>query len=251
MSLGTVAFLKALVLPPMINFLLIIVGFLINRKYTVAGRICIATGILLLALFSLTPVSHFLLKGLDRYPELSLPVALAGQQAIVVLSGGAEYHALEFGRAVDSASSLQRSHYAAFLHRQTNLPVLVTGGLVENTNISEAAAMAASLLESFQVKDIWLEEKALNTAQNAFYSSELLRARNINSIFLVTHAVHMPRAMLMFQKQGMVVTPAPTMRPDELDFTRPEVFVPTANALHDSATALHEYLGMLWYSLRY
>ena len=251
MSLGTVAFLKALVLPPMINFLLIIIGFFIKRKYTVAGRICIVTGILLLAILSLKPASHFLLKGLDRYPVLDLPVAQTGQQAIVVLSGGAEYHALEFGRAVDSAPSLQRSHYAAFLHRQTHLPVLVTGGLVENNNISEAAAMAASLLESFQVQDIWLEEKALNTAENAYYSSELLRTRNINSIFLVTHAMHMPRAMLMFQKQGMVVTPAPTMRLDKLDFSRPDVYVPTANALRDSATALHEYLGMLWYSLRY
>jgi len=68
----------------------------------------------------------------------------------------------------------------------------------------------------------------------------------------VTHAPHMPRAMRCFEREGMQPFAAPTafvippgFRPGPLEW------LPSHGALSVSAAALHEYLGMLWYEVRY
>ena len=55
-----------------------------------------------------------------------------------------------------------------------------------------------------------LEERSLNTRQNAAYGAELLKARGIDRILLVTSALHMPRAVALFKAQGLQVSNRPT-----------------------------------------
>jgi len=55
-----------------------------------------------------------------------------------------------------------------------------------------------------------LENDSENTAENAFYSAEILREKNIKTIILVTSAMHMPRSVALFEAQGLNVIPAPT-----------------------------------------
>ena len=68
---------------------------------------------------------------------------------------------------------------------------------------------------------------------------------------LVTSAWHMPRSLWCFRQQGMQVVPAPT---DYLTMLHPRdsrSLLPDAGVLSDSAQALHEYIGLFWYHLRY
>ena len=62
----------------------------------------------------------------------------------------------------------------------------------------------------------------------------------------------MRRAVWAFQRQGLTVTPAPTVYgKDSLDAIHTPWFIPVMPALIWSRRALYEDLGMLWYDLRY
>ena len=251
MSLSIIAVIKAIILPPTINFISIAIGLLLINKNKILSRLFLYSGAWLLLLFCLPPFSDLLLKSLEKYPALEPPVVINNEQAIVVLAAGISPYAKEYAKAIDGAATLQRNRYAAFLYKQTNLPVLVTGGIIDLENTSEASVMADTLNNSFNVKVTWQEDKARNTAENAIYSAAMLKYNDIDTIFLVTHAWHMPRSVMMFEQQGIKVTPAPTMFTSEVTYSEWSNYVPTASALYDVRISLHEYIGMLWYKLKY
>lgn len=250
MSFSVIALIKAIILPPTINFILIVVG-LLNNKHKVLSRVFVSVGFLTLLLFCFTPFSHFLLKSLEKNPALIPPVTVNDEQAIVVLSGGSFPDAKEYGKAIDGSDTLERDHYAAFLYKQTALPILVSGGRVGSNRFSEASVMADTLKNSFNIDVTWKEENSINTAENAIYSAKILKANGINTIFLVTHAWHMSRAEIMFERQGIKVTPAPTIFTPDLMTPGWQNYFPSVSALYQTRIALHEYLGMFWYKLRY
>ncbi len=251
MSLGLTAVLKTLLLPPTINFILIACGFLIQKKIVWLGRLCWIAGLLFFVVISFRPVSYTLVHSLESYPPLSVPLVTGNEKAIVVLGAGINGYASEFGRATESVTGLQRLQYAAFLHQQSGLPVLLSGGVVNQHRISEAAVMAATLKNSFNVGLLWQEQLSRNTWENASYTATLLNGQGIKSIFLVTHAHHISRAVMAFEAHGIEATPAP------LGFVTPPrydsvvTYLPSMGAMLESHSALHEYLGLLWYRLRY
>jgi uncharacterized SAM-binding protein YcdF (DUF218 family) len=251
MSFSFIAFLKAIILPPTVNFISIALGFLFVKKTKFLSLFFLYFGALSLVLFCLAPFSQFLLNNLEKYPALKLPIIVNEEQAIVVLGGGRNPNAREYGRDIDSVGTLQRNHYAAFLYKQTNLPILVTGGNIDLINDSESSVMADTLKTSFNVEVRWEEDKARNTAENAIYSAAILKEQGINKIYLVTHAFHMSRAVMMFKQVGVNVTPAPTVFTHTKNNPRWSYYIPSASALYGTRTALHEYIGILWYKLKY
>jgi uncharacterized SAM-binding protein YcdF (DUF218 family) len=230
MSLSLIAIIKAIIFPPTFNFIFIALGLIAKRK------LFLYFGLLSLLLCCLPIFSKALLKSLETYPALIPPVSVNKEQAIVVLSGGSYPQAKEYGKSIDGNTTLQRSNYAAFLHKQTQLPVLVTGGKTNSKINSEAAVMAGTLNDSFNVEVKWKEEQSLNTAGNATYSTVILKENEIDS---------------MFEQQGLNVTPAPTIFVYDKDKFTLTDYLPSAGALYKTRIALHEYLGLLWYKLRY
>ena len=98
---------------------------------------------------------------------------------------------------------------------------------------------------------IVVEDRSLNTRENALFSLRILAARNIRRILLVTSASHMPRAAAAFRKAGFEVTPAPADFQtgwDPLDV--PLEWWPNAHSLAYSDIALKEWLGLVLYRLR-
>jgi uncharacterized SAM-binding protein YcdF (DUF218 family) len=143
-----------------------------------------------------------------------------------------------------------RLRAAARLQRQTHLPVLVTGGAPDGQGESEAVLMARSLKDDFGVEARWVEGDSINTYQNASLSAQLLRKENIQQILLVTDAIHIPRARLAFEHAGLRVAPVPSqfVASDDFQLAR---FITNAQSLKNSYYAIHEWLGLLVYRLRY
>ena len=251
MSFSVIALLKAIILPPTINILLVISGLLLFKKYKKYSQLLIYVGVLSLVLFFSPSFSHLLIKSLERYPPLEPPVVVKNEQAIVVLSAGSHPYALEFGKAIDGAAVLERNHYAAFLHKQTGLPILVSGGYVGSSELSEASVMVDTLTNSFNVSVAWQETNSKNTAENASYSAAILKENGIKEIYLVTHAWHMLRAVMMFEQSGIEVTPAPPVFTSNMTNSSWVYYFPDASALFNVRMALHEYIGIVWYKLRY
>lgn len=243
------AIVKALILPPGVNLLLLSLGLAAAAlRWRKSGGLLILVALLSLYLFSITPVSRMLLAGVESYPALPPVIAQGDEQAIVVPGAGRYAGAPEYGGDTASTLALKRLRYAAYLHRQTGLPILVAGGTVWSGVKSEAELLDDALREVFNLEASWLEDHGRNTWENARYSRAMLEPLGIERIFLVTHAFHMPRAVYAFEMAGFKVTPAPTAFS-----TREQAgsawldWIPSADALGDTHIALHEWLGLLYY----
>lgn len=129
-------------------------------------------------------------------------------EAIVVLGSGRHMNAPEWGGETASAGTLERVRYAAKLHRETGLPILVSGGKPGDTGMrSEAEHMRGILEDEFGVPVKWIEDASQDTQQNGRFSARILRDSGVGRILLVTHGGHMQRAQAMFEQEGMAVVP--------------------------------------------
>ena len=187
-------------------------------------------------------VGDTLLRTLETEPPITA-AGLARAQAIVVLGGGSYPSAPEYGGDTVSGATLERLRYAARLQRASGLPVLVTGGAPFGGR-PEGVAMAQSLTEDFGVPVRWVESASRDTAENAAMSAALLKAAGVSRIALVSHSWHLPRAIELFERQGLAVIAAPTVFKSN---PSPDVqsLLPSVGALDDSYVALHEWLGRL------
>ncbi len=252
MELIVTNIIKLLILPPGLFFWLFAAGLLLINRRPVIGKSLLWTGLAAFYLTSTPVISGLLIKQLEIYPALNasnLKVYNAG--AIVVLTSEREKNAEEYGTDTVGQYSLLRARYGAYLHHKTGLPVLVSGGFVLDTEgKSLAQTMAETLKQDFQVASVWLEEKSHTTAENALFSSEMLNQKQIDTIFLVTQAWHMPRSVAVFEATGLSVIPAPTafMGDNLIELSG---LLPNANAIYISRLALHELAGFVWYKIRY
>lgn len=234
--------LSALLLPPLAPLLLVLAGLLLLRRRPRLGRWVAFAGLLLLWALSTPWVGKSLLQRVETYPAIA-PGALRDVQAIVVLGGGNLLGAPEYGGDTVGPPSLARIRYAARLHRQSGLPILVTGGAPFGGR-PEGDTMAEALALEFGVPVRWKETASRDTAENASLSAPLLKAAGIRRIALVSHAWHLPRAVPLFEAQGFAVVPAPTA------FTAPPAspwlgLLPSVGGLEASYWAGHEWLGRM------
>jgi uncharacterized SAM-binding protein YcdF (DUF218 family) len=231
--------LEALLLPPIGPLLLIAFGMWLARRRRI-GALLATAGVLGLTALSVPAVANALLRAQETFTPLDID-RLRGTQAIVVLGGGSNYAAPEYGGDTVSRATLERLRYAAVLQRRSGLPLLVSGGAPFN-GLPESLSMKEVLEKEFAVKVRWTESASRDTAENASFSAPILKNDGIQRIVLVSHAWHLPRAVAAFERQGLTVIAAPT------GFTRDspsllENLLPSAFALEKSRTALNEWLG--------
>ena len=102
--------------------------------------------------------------------------------------------------------------------------------------------MAETLQRDFHAQDVWTENQSKDTAENAAYSATILNEHGVHRIALISQAWHLPRAIKLFEQQGLTVCPAPTgyTKEDDEPIIR---WLPKASALDKSSIALKEYLG--------
>lgn len=241
----------ALLLPPLNMLLLCAVGLALRKRWPRAGIWLALASLCILALLSTRPGALLFVQPLEqRHPALALPYQ-GKAQAIVVLGGGRLANAPEFAdRDSPGNATLRRLRYAASLQRATGLPLLVTGGSPEGAHEAEAAIMARVLHDEFGVPVRWEEGASDNTADNARLTAQLLAREGIRDVLLVTDAMHMPRAVAIFGRTSLRVTPAPTAFVSTAP-ALPADYVPRAQWLLQSSYAMHEWVGIFWYWLRH
>ncbi len=254
MDIYIIYVIKTLLLPTASLLIISIAGLiLLPRKPTLAMTL-MSFSLATLLLLSMPVIAKYLAATQEIYPPLKHSVLDEfAPQAIVVLGGGLRAPAPEYAAQVTLKNrTFLRVRYAALLAKQTRLPLLVSGGKVfKAENPSEAELMTDVLNNEFGQEVRWQEGNSRNTAENAFYTNKILSKEGVQRIILVTHALHMRRAVEQFQLQGLHVMPAPTIfwsRSDELNLFS---FLPSACALQRSSLVMHEIMGRVWYKLRY
>lgn len=244
-------------LPPGINFALIIIGLILIRRFYATGKSLIIIGFILLFILSLPVASIGLMRILEQDKPLTLKeLKKSKAKAIIVLGAGRYSNAIEYQNQTDAISSnaLTRLKYAVYLHKKSNIPLLLSGGSTHGELVSEASIMQTTLENYFNLKAKWLDSNSVNTWYNAEYSAKILATENIKDVILVTHALHMPRAKMAFESFGLNVTAAPlefsAINKRFEDYTVLHM-LPSSEAIRKSGAAMHEFIGYLWYLIRY
>lgn len=255
MNIWLIYVIKTLLLPISSFLLLGFIGLFRVLKKLTHGKSLLFGALLGLYILSMPLTSGYLMCLIES-PTQNTFTPSEQNQAIVVIGSGLRGNAVEFGGDYTlNSRTLERVRYAATLAKRTNLPIMVSGGNVfesESPIPAEATVMANVLETEFNMPVQWQEVQSRNTTENATYCRKILHIQKIDKILLVTHAFHMKRAKIEFEKAGFDVQAAPTVylssvNDDELDIFQ---FIPSAQAMLNSHFALHEFMGLAWFKIR-
>ncbi|NJK39714.1 MAG: YdcF family protein, partial [Oscillatoriales cyanobacterium SM2_3_0] len=192
------------------------------------------------------------------------PIQMPEAAAIVVLGGGTK-PATPPRPWVDVSEAGDRILYGSLLYRQNKAPWLILSGGrmdwqgIESPESNDMAQIAQAM--GVPASAILQDPTSLNTYENAVNVKQILSQNNIQGpVLLVTSAVHMPRSVAIFERQGMEVIPAPTdflvaSAADPVENPgnwRGQILsiIPDAAALREFTLALKEYIGLVIYRLR-
>ncbi len=170
---------------------------------------------------------------------------------IVILGGGLDIRATV---ASDihymSEASLARAFRGIELAKKSPEVIVYLSGGKLNT-ISEAEVTRYLLMTmGIPATQIVLEDRSLNTHENAVQTSKLLIASNRGGpVRLVTSAVHMPRAKAVFTKEGVGVCPAASNYLGNQAMPK-YALIPNSEALVKMRTLIHELIGWWYYKAR-
>lgn len=238
-------------LPPgiWILFLLLLSGWLFLKRQRAFSLILF--GLTVLLYINANPFfSNLLIHSLEyRYK----PPERVGGDVIVMLGGGATLDSPNFlWKGHLSGAAANRLLTCIMLYRHLSVPIMISGGQVYQTTGREAEIAGYILKEAgIPGERILVENRSLNTTENAAFTRILLDRYHLRYPILVTSAFHMPRAVRQFQKAGLDVTPFPTdyHTDDKLKFIISDL-IPSAGAMNDCSLVIKEYLGLLaakWY----
>ena len=236
--------LKSLVKIPGLQLLLMFMALLLWFRFRQLAFQLMLLSFVSLYLFSTRPVANLLMANLERYPVFSSVEDTGHPEAIVILGTGVLGNTPEYDMAPQPGALLaQRLRYGAQLAKQTDIPVLVSGGSVYGIN--EADVMAR-YLAAVDVSVRWRESTSLNTWENAAHSASILSREGIQRVILITHGWHMARSVVLFEKVGLSVVPAPTASAVVLSSHEPySAWLPDIRWLRSSQLALTEYASMV------
>ena len=172
--------------------------------------------------------------------------------AIVVLGGHTANNRHNWFEPLDQAQTTSRIQWGAELYQAKRAPIIMVSGAALDGGTSEAQVMAR-YLRQHQIADahILIEEQSFTTKENALYSAQQLRSHQLHTVLLVTSALHMPRSMAAFRKEGLNVIPAPVAPQISLpQDSWTSLWRPNLEVMYASRSIIKEYAGLFVYWLR-
>lgn len=248
--------LTALLLPPLPLLALLLLGAALLRRRPRWGWLLVLAAVAGLSLGSTSAVGEWLQRRLLHPPPALQPEALRAlgrdHSAILVLGGGRESEAPEYGAPNLTRYSLERLRYGVWLSRRSGVALGYSGGVghAQRGAISEAEIAARIAANEFGLPLRWSEAASRDTRGNAEYSVAMLRRAGVARIVLVTHGWHMRRSLRAFEQAiarsggGIELLAAPMgLARDES--VAPLPWLPSAQGFAATRHALHEALGWL------
>ncbi|MDZ7775713.1 MAG: ElyC/SanA/YdcF family protein [Bacteroidales bacterium] len=126
--------------------------------------------------------------------------------------------------------------------------LLVSGGSSTGQKTQAEILREAAISMGVNKGNITIIPEPLNTREEALHAARIFSSDQ--PFILVTDAIHMPRAMQQFQKQGLKPIPAPcNFMVKKADVNPPLWWFPSSKNIEKAESTIHEYVGMLWYKL--
>jgi len=240
-------------MPLTIFWLILLAGlffYILKRKRT--ALVCSFFSIVWLGMITFPFLPDLLVRSLEnRFPPLfeTSQVPSTGTINILVLGGG---HSEDKNLPpIDqlSLNSLCRLSEGLRLHRILPGSCLVFSGISRGQKYSHAEILRqAALSMGIAEKEIILLPTSENTWMEALDYTRKFGTNN--TLILVTDAIHMPRAMLLFQKAGQKPIPAPTNHLVKSNRKNGiSDWGPSSSNIAMMEYAMHEMLGLAWAEL--
>ncbi len=220
-----------------------------------SGLIVPASVWLVMTVMTCTPLSSYLLAGLENeMPKVKL-AELPQADAIICLGGGAEPGLME-PVGVRLKSAADRLSTAVTMAAAGKAPLLILGGggyPHDGEMRSEADAVGDYLRAHFHLPtDVHSLGVCSDTHDEAVKVAALMQQRGLKQCLLVTSASHMPRSVAVFRKAGVNVIPVPCNYTSSLNRVGDPCWVhlPHADGFNSFDGWLHEMIGFLVYRMR-
>jgi len=248
--LGLEKIIASFVMPPglfILVFFVLTVYLFLKSKSKLIKIIAVLT-LVLFVFMSTAPGVRFLLIPLENYAE-EVSVEADQDYPIVVLGGGVYYK--DQNNAQLSVHSLQRLVKGYQLHKETGSPLIYSGGIaIGQENLSEADIAEKFLLSlGMEAGNYTAEERAQSTYENGLYVKRWMDENGFEKVYLVTSAYHIFRSAAVFEAQGIEFVPVHSGFIYDHKFSWLD-YLPNRGALDVNMSALHEWVGVVWYYLR-
>ncbi|OQY33775.1 MAG: hypothetical protein B6241_06905 [Spirochaetaceae bacterium 4572_59] len=239
--------ISSFILPPGLFMLPGVIFFFLHKKLSARIlRILMLLFSCFLYLISIRPFSDALLRPLEQSCSRPEKVTVNADY-IVILGGGTVYRKNNMTLGTDATKRMLEGY---LLQKRTGLPLIFSGGSPLHKEYPSEASIASELLLKLGMDShlIYLEDKSRNTFENA---ANIKRVYKAESIILVSSAYHMKRSVKVFKDLDVQIVPYPVdYKVEDLPYIVLDYF-PSMNSLENSYHALHEYIGMIYYFLRY
>lgn len=241
------------VISPDSLFVILLLGtaVLLYLDYYILARRLLIFLFATVVFLSLFPLGSWMLYPLEKRfkhnPEL--PAQIDG---IILLGGSINAETSKaWGQLEMNYSAERLTSFIELSRRYPEAKLVFTG---ENASINRNKPTEASILKlhlhqlGIDIKRIEFENQAKNTAENAFYTKQLVQPSVDSKWLLVTTAFHMPRSIGVFCQNSWSVIPYPVdhqVAPDNM-------FEINFNLLGHAGhfkRAMHEWLGLIAYYL--
>lgn len=202
-----------LLYPVNLGAALLCLGALLSwTRWRRVGRVLVTGVALAAAAALLTPLDAWLAQPLET--RFARPDPMPERVAGIIVLGGGEWPVLSAARGtVETNEGGERFTAAMTLARRyPDARVLFSGGSGDLAHPEFGGApVAARLLLGLGLdrQRLVLEADSRNTYQNAVNSKRLVAPKAGETWLLVTSALHMPRSVGVFRKQGWEVVPYP------------------------------------------
>jgi len=104
-----------------------------------------------------------------------------------------------------------RTLHAASLYQQGLAPYVVcTGGYRDDRLSAAAVACRLAVSEGVPQERVLLADGSMTTGEDAARTRDLAADHGWHTVILVSHPLHLERARILFEEQGITVYPSPT-----------------------------------------
>jgi uncharacterized SAM-binding protein YcdF (DUF218 family) len=243
-------FLSLIIMPVPVLYLLLIAAFVffISKRQRTGKIFLIMAGIWFLIISTL-PVPKILVKSLEsKYHQLTEESIknLPDSCDIIVLGGG---HSDDKDLSPNnqlSTTAIGRVTEGIRIHRMIPGSRLILSGYSGGSEISQALALyRTALLLGVDSASMAMQGLPSNTLMEAEEYFKNFGTRNF--LIVVTSEIHMPRAMMLFQKAGLNPIAAPTNQMLKNGSRKYRWrWIPSSRNIEMMDAAIHEYAGMIW-----
>ena len=244
-------FLSGFILPLPLLWLLIVAGIIafFLKRQRIAGLFWVGA-LFWLGLISTEPLPRLLVSLLERtYPPLlsiEKPDSSSSVYIMVLGSGHTDDKSLPPNSQLDHTVMGRMIEGIRLYHNIPGSKLVFSGDIRDQT---ESQAVILSQTAGFlgvSDEDINLFTTTKNTSDEA--ATFRLTFGTQHRVYVVTDAVHMPRVMYLFTKEGLRVTAAPTNYHNKKgSVSHPlRMLVPNSENIATMEAVVHELVGLVW-----